>query len=87
MLRGAILQTLSNGEGRSSPLADKAPLGPELHQASDGREDQMELQLEPPHTGTPAALILGKQSHGLSVINATVGGTVWGGVAGGPPIG
>lgn len=43
-----------------------ALLGQEPQQAADGREDQMVVQLEPPH--------MGAQSHQPSVTNATVRG-------------
>lgn len=52
-----MLQTFFHGERRSSLLADTPPLGQELHQATDGRGDQM-VQLEPPHIRAAAALVL-----------------------------
>lgn len=50
-------QTPFHGGGRSSVLADKPPLGQEPHQAADGK-NEMVVQLEPPHIGAPAALVL-----------------------------
>lgn len=54
----AYAETLVHGGGRSRVLADTPALGQELHQTADGRGDQMVFQLEPPHIGAPAALVL-----------------------------